>query len=48
MPKSSEKAPQTGHYKPDCNGPNIHIEAGKTLPPCDHCHRQVNWTYIGP
>lgn len=50
MPHTGEKAPQTGRYKPEekhTHTAEIHIEAGKTLPPCSHCRQNIHWDYIG-
>jgi hypothetical protein len=50
MPRTGDKFTLVGRYASDC-GPQWTIDM-RTLntefPPCPHCHRQVNYTYVGP
>jgi len=47
MPRTGEFAPQTGKYASDC-GPEwtVRMRVGEELPPCPHCHRAVNYTFL--
>lgn len=50
MPRTGNKATQVGRYASDC-GPQWTVDmhrVGNEFPPCPHCHRAVNYTYVGP
>jgi hypothetical protein len=50
MPRTGDKCALVGRSASDC-GPQWTIDM-RTLytefPPCPRCHRQVNYTYVGP
>jgi hypothetical protein len=46
MPRTGDKATQSGIYANDCHRRQIALSQGETFPPCAHCHRAANWTLI--
>jgi hypothetical protein len=47
MAHTGEKCPTTGTWRGDDEHHTlIHISAGETFPPCSHCHRSVNYTFV--
>jgi len=48
MPHTGDKCPTTGRWQGDDEHHTIeHMKAGDTFPPCSHCHRSVNYTFLG-
>ena len=45
--RTGETNQVSGIYRGDCQDrPERAIPKGHKFPPCQHCHRQVNWTLV--
>jgi len=50
MPKTGDKCTETGKYASDCGSlwtVQMH-RVGDQFPPCPHCRKPVNYSYVGP
>jgi hypothetical protein len=49
MPKTGERGEMTGNYEGnDPHKERIVMYAGRTFPPCSHCHRAIEWSIVMP
>lgn len=49
MTKTGDPCPMTGRWKGnDEHGTIARCHQGREMPPCDHCHHAITWTYVGP